>query len=294
MCSAQVNGEPLGDPLVLWQKFARLAGQEIAVVVARGAADKTEEVEIRVTPESRFRRDAPGPGALVGIESIGVAFAVTNTVADVESGGPAQQAGLQAGDELRLSTFVPATPEAAALAEKWFGRSWNRPIEFDAKQENWAYLSDFIQIVPEGIDLKLDFVRGGQEMTATMRPVDSTEWFNPDRGLRTTVLERIHTAETWGEAFDEGLRRTRTDLIGRGPRVKKLVTGEVSPKLLGRTDHDFCGGRLGSLAKCFVLAAVSDDAQCQPGRVEFPAHPRARRGPHRVPVGGGGDGQARR
>jgi regulator of sigma E protease len=229
----KINGEPLGDPLVLGPKVAKLAGQEITVLVTRGVGESAQEVELRVTPEARFRLDAATPGSLVGIESIGVAFPVTNTVVGVESGSPAQQAGLQAGDELRLSTFVPTTPEVESFAEELFGRGWNRPVEFDTQQENWAYLSDLIQYVPDGTDVKLEFVRGSQSMTATLRPIVSTEWFNPDRGLRLIPLERIHTAESWSEALDEGLRRTRTDLLGVVRVVKKLVTGEVSPKLLG-------------------------------------------------------------
>src|SRR5262249_16731455 len=97
----QINGEPVGDPLSLSQRFTRAQGesQPLTVVVRRkDRQDKPSEQTLTVTPEPPLQSPlemAAGPAT--SLESIGVAFTVTNEVAEVDADGPAAQAGLKPG-----------------------------------------------------------------------------------------------------------------------------------------------------------------------------------------------------
>ncbi|MHB8866698.1 MAG: site-2 protease family protein, partial [Pirellulaceae bacterium] len=230
----RIAGQPIGDPLVLPQRLETWVGQEVDVEVERNEGLERSTVQLQITLEPRYRFDqALLPGSLIAIESMGVAYAVKNTVVDVESGSPAQQAGLRPGDVLRSAKFVTTTPQAEEAAKGLFGRAFERAIEFDERQENWPYVSELLQLVPEGTDLQLGFVRSGQEMTATVRPVTSAQWFYVDRGLQFASLVRVHTADSWSEAWGLGGRETKEKLQQVLSFLGKLLTFQVSPKTLG-------------------------------------------------------------
>ena len=119
------------------------------------------------------------------------------------------------------------------MAKQLFSRSIEREIEFDDEQENWPHVSALLQMMPEGADLKLGFVRSGQELTAKLRPVASPQWFYVDRGLQFLSLKRVHTAASWSEAWRLGWRETKEKLQQVLNFLGKLVTFRVSPKSLG-------------------------------------------------------------
>ncbi len=209
-------------------------GQEVSLEIERTAGTEPSTATLQVTLEPRYRFDqALLPGALVSVESIGIACSVKNIVVGVESGSPAQLAGMQPGDVIRSAQFVPTTEEAKELAKLMFGRAFERAIEFDEQQENWAYVSDLLQLVPSGTDLQLGFQRSGQDMTATVKPTASTRWFYVDRGLQFVGLARVHTAASVAEAWQLGWRETKEKLQQVVSFLGKLVTFQVSPKTLG-------------------------------------------------------------
>jgi regulator of sigma E protease len=132
----------------------------------------------------------------------------------------------------RPSSSVP-DDEVAKTAREYVGRLIEEAIPFTAKQENWPYVSTLLQSVPPAMDLQVVYVRGGQAIDATLRPVDSTKWFYVDRGLQLTALTRVHTASSWTEAWRLGLRETKESLQKVLNFLAKLVTLRVSPKSLG-------------------------------------------------------------
>ncbi|MHB8969898.1 MAG: M50 family metallopeptidase [Pirellulaceae bacterium] len=229
-----VNGQPVGDPVVLSQRLEQWLGQEVRLEVERTTGTERSNVELLVTLEPRYRYDlALLPSAMVSVEAMGIAYSVKNTVIGVEPGSPAQQAGLQPGDVLRSAQFITTTEEGKALVQKIFSRSFDRVIEIDDQQENWPYVSDLMQLVPKDTDLQLGFVRSGQEMTAMLKPVASPQWFYVDRGLRFVSLARVHTAASTWEACGLGWRETKEKLQQVLSFLGKLATFQVSPKTLG-------------------------------------------------------------
>jgi len=231
---AAVNDQPVGDPLVLSQRFRQWIGQTIDVDVIRGRQRDADRVTLKVQPEAHFQfLTAAGPASLVTIEPMGVAFAVGARVAAVQPGSPAAQAGLRVGDKLTAAQFQLDTPAAQKLALDYVGRGYDKEIELSAKQPNWSYMSDLLQLMPPETVLNLSYLRGDQTMKAALHPVQSKDYYFVQRGLMTTVFQRVHTAQSWSEAWSLGFRETKEQLTRVLVVLKKLVTFELSPKNLG-------------------------------------------------------------
>ena len=211
-----VRSQAVGDPILLPQRLERWIGEEVTIKVERPdeTGSGSSELELVVVPEPRFQfTPAFGPSSLVGAESIGIAYAVENQVAGVEPGSPADLAGLHPDDVLTEIQFEPRADEAKALVSQFFGRDFDTPIKFDDQQLNWPFVSECLQSVPPETNLLVHYLRGDQELTATLKPVTSEQWFSVDRGFRFRPLERIHLAESWGEAWRLGVRETKETLL---------------------------------------------------------------------------------
>ncbi len=229
-----VHGEEVGDPLILSQRLRKWIGQDVPVVVDRMSGGSRKSVELTVRPVPRFQLTTMMvPGSLVGIEPIGVAFAVENTVIGVEPGSSAADAGLQSGDVLKTAQFVATTDDAEKLAQEIFLRGVDDEIHFDDKKLNWPFVWYLMQNMPQDVDLKLSCTRGGDEMSATLKARKSDQWYFADRGIQLRSLQRVHTAASWSEAWGLGYRETKEQFYRVLDVLGKLVTMQLSPKNLG-------------------------------------------------------------
>jgi len=229
-----INGQPVGDPFVLPQRFEKWSGQPVRLDIVRAGGQVAKRIEIVVTPEARYRYDRiMVPSSLVTIESIGVAYAVGNTVAAVDRGSPAAKSGMRAGDVLQQVTLRSKAAENPEIAELLGDEPDEETVPFDAQKENWPYVAMLLQELPSPLELRVAFARGEQEYEAIMQPVDSPNWFYVDRGVRFMKFTRIHTASSWSEAWWLGLRETKESLQKVFNFLVKLATGRVSHKALG-------------------------------------------------------------
>ncbi len=90
--------------MTLSQRMRVWIGQEVKVAVERKKGKEAETVELTVTPVDRFQYIPNfGPGSLVALEPIVIAFSVENKVVGVEPDTPAEQAGT-------WSTFFRGSP----------------------------------------------------------------------------------------------------------------------------------------------------------------------------------------
>jgi regulator of sigma E protease len=232
----RVNGQPANDAMQLPDQLRALAGQEVTMDVRRFDQGQDQELSVTLVPEPRDRfLPNFGPGSLVPIEAIGVAYAVSNELTGVAPDSSAQQAGLRAGDRIISAQFVAPDEESesAKWAREFFGSSYNDPVEFTDKLRNWPQIASSLQVLPPGIQLKLTVDRGGQEIIAELLPQDAEQQFAYDRGLQLTPLQRIHTASTWAEATRLGVRETKEKLFQVLDFLGKLVTLQLSPKNIG-------------------------------------------------------------
>lgn len=230
----EIEGQKVGDPMVLPQQVRKWIGEKIAITVQRETEDGTQTVELNVTPESRFRYALSMlPGSLVAIEPVGVAFSVENRVAGVQAGSPAAKAGLQAGDVVAQVDFKPVTDEAQDIVDELFQGTLSKPIKFESGVSNWPYASGLLQKLPPGVEMNLSFERGGEEMNAALTAQTSEQWYHCDRGIRLTMLQRVHTASSWTAAGALGFRATKEAVVRVLDFLEKLVTGRISLQKVG-------------------------------------------------------------
>jgi regulator of sigma E protease len=166
------------------------------------------------------------------IEPIGVAFDVTSEVAEVAEGGPAAEAGLEAGDVVTDIEFVFADPKRAEALANVTSPSILRPMEIKAGKKSWADMMFLLQLVYPETKVKLTWSRDGKSMSQVMQPRDSAGFFNDARGLTLYVDFERRTAANWGEAFQLGYREAKDQLTQVLTILNRLVTARLSPTKL--------------------------------------------------------------
>ena len=247
----QIDGKPVGDPLSLSQRFAPKSPSDppYSVTVSRkqGSKTVTQVLQVEAVPPEQYVFDNFTYGGPTAIESMGVAFEVTNEVAGVEPGTPAAKEGFLPGDVVKAVRFVAANPEARkkeckAMGEsKMFGwvegapfrKLFDKGSPLDDTTWGWTRVHYHLQGLADPktqIELTLD--RKGKEVVATLLPVESRTFFEEDRGLIFRPLEVNHQAEGVGEAFSLGFREVKERLGDVLMTLVKLVSGGISPKHL--------------------------------------------------------------
>jgi regulator of sigma E protease len=229
----EVDGQPIGDPLSLPQRLT--PGETPApvelVVSRKDRNGKSFRKRVTVTPErplqsSTYMLSSATP---LSVEPLGVAFAVTNTVASVSPGSPAAKAGLQPGDVLTKAHFLSGRDEKASeQLEMLSRRTLFEPIDF-AKEGGWPDVVSMMQSVFPETKLKLTWMRGKSEMSGELTPRDAEGFFDDQRGIELYQLETTHIAANWGEAFRLGFRETTDRLTQVLLILHRLVTGRLSP-----------------------------------------------------------------
>jgi len=177
-----VAGEDLGDPLTLRQRLLALVGTSVEFGVRREGV--SAPVRLRATPVvPTSSKDGFSPGSPIGIESLGLAFHLTNVVKEVVPGSPAEKAGLRAGDKLTGAQFTrngqkDGAPLSLVKGESSFSRlqRWLTGQPADASvvgkdRYNWYFVNSLLNLVPE-YGLELTYHRGEElEETISASPL---------------------------------------------------------------------------------------------------------------------------
>jgi regulator of sigma E protease len=229
-----IQGQDVGDPLTLPQRLLPLVGQEIEVRVQREAAP--EPVVLRVTPQapSTFEH-AQEPGAQLGLESLGVAVSVSNVVAAVEAGSPADRAGLRAGDVLLKGKFLPSSDDGATPENESSTKVLSREVAFDGVLPNWFFFHEtLLQMAGPDQSLKLTYQRGqAAPETVTLEAVESERWFDPSRGLIFRSLTLVYSADSLSATVSHGLRETKEKSLEVLGILKRLLTRDIPVDSMG-------------------------------------------------------------
>ena len=223
-----IDGNPVSDPVALPHILHRMAGQEITVGVLR--EEKT--VELKITPRLPTMHDVYGfPDTPLAVQPLGIAFPILNSVKAVEPGGPAEKAGIKPGDELITASFVAAGDEQKTTEKETLGLG-DDEIEL-GENRNWMQVVERLQMSLPDTKLQLELKRGEEEQTLLLETVASEKFFRDSRGFRLRPLSRVQTADSVGEAVALGYRNTWESLSHVFKFLRKLVTGQISPKHLG-------------------------------------------------------------
>jgi regulator of sigma E protease len=228
-----IQDEDVGDPLTLSQRLLPLVGREIEIRVQRDG--QAQPVALRITPQPPQAYGHPlEQGALLGLESLGVAVTLQNVVHDVDPDGPAAKAGLRKGDELIKVQFLPVAKDQVEEAQKVQGKDYYRELALNGDLPCWYFFYDgLLQHALPGQSVKLTYRRGGQEETVTLTPVDSERWFVASRGLVFQSLSLTNKAESWTTAVALGLRETKQKSFEVLRILGRLLSWKIPMRSMG-------------------------------------------------------------
>jgi regulator of sigma E protease len=224
-----INGEAPGDPLSLGQQFTPLGEkvEPIQFTVSRSEGKKKTTRTITVEPElPRQLNDSYALG-VAAIEPVGVAFRVTNEVASVEQGSPAEKAGLKPGDVITEAMLVPASEQAREREVESLPEGALEPMKLGDVMNSWPKVFSLMQGILPDTKLKLTWQRGDKVHSDTLQPVNSKTYFDESRGLVLYANERIHRAEGFSDAVSLGFRETKD----RVTEVLRVLVGLFSRKI---------------------------------------------------------------
>ncbi|MCC9607282.1 site-2 protease family protein [Blastopirellula sp. JC732] len=233
---AETQGLKAGDKLVkigdvtaadgytLASRSAKYAGQTVDVVITRDGEEKTFLIPMRRPLQYNTQS---GYGSELAVDMLGVSYSLTNRVADVLAGSPAEAAGLKAGDEIRTLKLKPTD------SQKESGYSWpksDEPLKLIEDEVDWqdAFNAAF-QYLPAEVPVEVIFHREGtnETQTALITPVDSKDQFIEHRYIVFVSPSPKYVAKSLGEAFALGFQETGSGMGQVFAMLRKLVTGKV-------------------------------------------------------------------
>ncbi len=222
-----IDGEPVGDPLALDQRLRGKAGAKVKLALDRAGTAVDLEVEPRAVT---WIEDPRWPSSPVSLSAIGAAIGVDATVAAVEVGSPAAEAGIRSGERVVRVAFVePGKKEPAAEAG----------LELSATSPSWPYVASVLQQVREGTKLAVevesaaDAAGGSTRRTVELTTKDADDQFVVDRGLVFEPVYEIVRASTFFDALSRGSRKAFENLSLVYRFLHKLTSNQISPRLLG-------------------------------------------------------------
>jgi len=225
------------DPMTLPDQLRRLAerkeeGHAVTVTVSRTAEEGGARSEVEITLPLRRVQWYSTPireGSAMTIPSLGIAYQVSNRVGAVQEGSPAAKAGLKDGTVVLEARLIPPDREEFSVEELGtpLGKLKQKELtlEFAEDDAKWPALVYALQGRLPGTLVELT-LEGDEKVTLT--PVESTEWFYPDRGLGFEKLAFTQTAGSFSEAVVLGTRETLDALTVILRTLRSLGTGQVS------------------------------------------------------------------
>lgn len=227
----ELNGKPIGDPLLLSQRLTpQSSGPEPVnlVVEQKDRQGQPARRTISLVPQRPMQSPMQLPGNATSIESIGVAFEVETTIADVVADGPAAAAGLLPGDVITKAQYVWPDRAVGEKLSKTARIDLLDEVDLGPQKASWAVFIYSLQRVYPDTKLKLTWLRGNETMSAELSPRDSTEFFNDARGIQLYLDVEKRVARNWQEAGSLGFREAKDQLTQVVTILHRLITGRLA------------------------------------------------------------------
>jgi regulator of sigma E protease len=220
-----LNGDANFDPMRLPDQVHELvnAGKSATLQIQRDG----KNFPLVVDPEALKGRgtwveESPVNNTPMAFPALGFSYQVTNQIAGVTPGSPADKAGLKVGETIKHVKYVN---EEEKLDES-----------FDlGEQFAWPYAFSWMQMaLPPSTQYILTVVdaQGNERTTAPLTPIVDKTWYRYSRGLPLEVETSIRVASNFWDAIEIGGRESYR-FVGRiYLNLYSLIRGDLSPKLL--------------------------------------------------------------
>ena len=170
------------------------------------------------------------PDTPVALSELGAAYYVLNTVARVEPGSPAAEAGLTKGDQLTKVTVIsPPAEQLTELRKKYHNNDLEQDeiaIKFAEKERNWPSLMLALQGALPGTTVEFTWQREGKELSGKAAPVRAKDWFDSERGWLLKPKMFVQK----GGRFPGALRLAAHETAGATMVVYRSLHGLVGTK----------------------------------------------------------------
>ena len=239
---AELGGVKVGDNLIAVDDEPVVDGWTLPFVIARKGAEGEVKLTFQrgdqnVTPSTYVLSlqpftpsfDAIAPvGGMLTIRHLGIAYDLEPVVSFVEPDSQAAQAGIQIGDELGKLKLKPNEEQAKLISTSDSSNTLTIGDEVSI-----VTLLDSLQVLPVGLETELVLNRKGVVQEATINIQESTQHFWFTRGIMLQPFSKENIATSVSDAFGLGLKETWRRLGEVVNFLRMLVTGRVSPDLLG-------------------------------------------------------------
>ena len=227
----KINGSDVGDPLTLRQRLIPASdGENWTFVVARKDA-KGDLVtrELSVTPEMpRQFCESYFWGGPVAMESVGVAYEISNVVANVAPQSAAEKAGLAPGDKVTKVKFQASGPKEQEREERALGQSIHEEMVIDNNLYSWTRVHTLLQMVLPNTTVQFAVTRGDKTIDARLATSDVAGFYAESHGLEFEFLNVEHKAQGIGDAFYLGFREMKEQMGNVVQMISHLARGRIS------------------------------------------------------------------
>ncbi len=229
----RVNGKPIGDPLDFPEQMRERVGQTVALEVLRTTEKGEQLLSFELQPVAvSWGSDVRGT---MEVPSLGIAYEVLDTVAAVVDGSPAAKAGVLSGDQISDITLKPANEAQAAKEGQLFPKGQIVTQKIGSPQgASWVlWLRSVGQALQDDTSLDMTVQRDGASRSLQMPPAKLSTTALPNRGFVFVQETDIMRAGNFIEAMSLGWRETKHSMLAVYRFLHRLVSGQVSPQLLG-------------------------------------------------------------
>lgn len=233
-----IDGEPLGDPSTAPERYRRkqkAAPEKAWKIVVERNDGSAKELTFDVVPRTADRLESPHPVfSYESIPTLGIAYSIPPKIASVIPGGPADKAGLKAGDTLTQFKSLPSDvplesgvkPEPATI----------KLVENDI--DMWP--SCMYYLAQTRSDTKIELTTSAEkDNIKVLTPVDTAElygadgFYDPDRGFTFQPIREVRKAENLSQAFNYAWIDTRDAMTQVYRFIHAMWIGQIPRSNVG-------------------------------------------------------------
>lgn len=241
-----MNGSPIVDGVELHLQVLSMAGQSVTLTMQKPDAEEVYEFAFEVPADPIV--GTPAPYSPVGYElyGSGLTFDVSPVVSGVDNLLPSDSSNsdsnappdlspstsLQPGDEISEVQIQVSDTEFQEFRELGFFKASFDEIKI-GKGYSIVWLHEFIQSLPVGTNLRVDYKRDGKFFSTLVKVRESAAWNVPDRLPLMASSDLKHVTDSVSSSLAMGAHETWKRVKGVGNFLRLAFRGKISRKAFG-------------------------------------------------------------